>query len=520
MSRKTVARLAIVTLATLGALAGGAGPAAATEYTANPGNYREVVPTLEAGDVLTLEAGTYTRTLPITGLRGRADAWITIRGPATGAPAVFVADPGPCCNTVELVDTSYLALEHLVIDGNGVDGAFGISAKSGEVHHIRIEGCTLRGHAASQQTVAISTKVATWGWIIRGNRITEAGTGLYLGNSDGSAPFVEGVIEHNLVTGTVGYGMQIKFQTARPAALPPGPTRTLIRHNVFLKDDRPSPDGDRPNLLVGAFPTSGAGAQDRYEIYGNLLVHNPREALLQASGRVSIHDNVFVDTSGAAIVVVDHDRPLVSARIYHNTIFGAATGVRVGSAGDTAAGGVAIAGNLVFAATPIAGGERARLVADNQLGAEADAATVVTAPSRTLGVMDFYPRPGQAQGSALDPAILADDVDGHRDFNGADKGGLTFRGAYAGAGANPGWPLSADIKTLGAGPGDGDAGPDGGSGVDEPGGGCGCQGGDTPTPTLALGLVPGLVLLGLARLRRRRAGRAARTTATRSSPPV
>lgn len=477
-------------------LAAVAGPAAATEYTAGPADYRDVVPRLQPGDVLTLAPGTYTRTLPITGLVGRADAWITIRGPATGAPAIFTADPGPCCNTVELVDTSYLALEHLVIDGGGVAGAFGISAKAGVVHHIRVEGCELRGHAATQQTVAISTKVATWGWVIRGNRIRDAGTGLYLGNSDGSAPFVEGVIEHNLITGTVGYGMQIKFQTARPAELPPGPTRTLIRHNVFIKDDRPSPDGDRPNLLVGGFPASGAGADDRYEIYGNLLVHNPREALVQASGRVSIHDNILVDVAGAAIVLADHDRPLVAARVYHNTIYAAGTGVDVASAGDPAAGGVAVVGNLIFAATPIAGAGRAQ-VADNQTGAEADAVAVVAAPSRTLGAMDFYPRAGQAQGAAIDAAILADDVDARRDFNGADKGGLTFRGAYAGAGANPGWPLAEDVKVLGAGAGD----PDGGAGgADDPAGGCGCAAG--PDAGLALG-APVLVLL--TRRRRRRA---------------
>lgn len=474
-------------------VAGLGGRAAAAERTAGPDDYRAVIPTLQPGDVLTLAPGTYSRTLPITGLNGRADAWITIRGPATGAPAIFVADPGPCCNTVELTDVSYLALEHLVIDGGGVAGAFGISAKAGVVHHVRVEGCELRGHAASQQTVAISTKVATWGWVIRGNRIRDAGTGLYLGNSDGSAPFVEGVIEHNLITGTVGYGMQIKFQTGRPAELPPGPTRTIIRHNVFIKDDRPSPDGDRPNLLVGGFPTTGPGADDRYEIYGNLFVHNPREALLQASGRVSIHDNIFVDVAGAAVVLADHDLPLVSARVYHNTVFGAGTGVDVASAGDAAAGGVAVVGNLIFAATPIAGSTRAR-VADNQVGAEADAAAVVAAPSRTLGVMDFYPRPGQAQGPAIDPAILADDVDARRDFNGTDKGALTFRGAYAGSGDNPGWDLAEDVKVLAPGAGD----PDGGVTPGSDPGGCGCTGALDPGVALAA------PVLAMALRRRRR----------------
>ncbi len=470
------------------------GTAAAAERTADPTTYRDVVPTLQPGDVLTLAPGTYARTLPITGLNGTAAAWITIRGPAAGPPAIFLADPGPCCNTVELTDTSYLALEHLVIDGNGVVGAFGISAKAGLVHDIRIEGCTLRGHAGSQQTVGISTKVATWGWIIRGNRIDGAGTGLYLGNSDGSDPFVAGVIEHNLITHTVGYGMQIKFQAARPPEVPVGPHRTLIRHNVFVKDDRPSPDGDRPNLLIGGLPATGAGADDRYEIYGNLFVHNPREALLQASGRVAIHDNVFVDVVGAAIRLADHDRPLLAARVYHNTIYGAGTGVSVGSPGVAAAGGVAVVGNLVFAATPIGGAAAVTTLAGNQVGAVADAVAVVTRPALVLGQMDFYPRPGQAQGPAIDPAAIADDVDGRRDFNGADKGDLRFRGAYAGAGANPGWPLAEDIKTLGGGGGAVDGGLDGGGGSGaDPAGGCGCQG--QPADGRGAGGLVGLALV-------------------------
>ena len=51
---------------------------------------------------------------------------------------------------------------------------------------------------------------------------------------------------------------------------------------MFIKGDQPSPDGDRPNLLVDGFPDTGAGSSDLYEIYGNFFYHNPREALLQA----------------------------------------------------------------------------------------------------------------------------------------------------------------------------------------------------------------------------------------------
>src|SRR4029079_18142526 len=80
--------------------------------------------------------------------------------------------------------------------------------------------------------------------------------------------------------------------------------------------------------------------------------HNPRESLLQASGRVTIHDNIFVDTAQNALNLRDHDLPLRLAYVYNNTVYQATTGV---SFGNAAPDGDAVAGNLVFAATPING---------------------------------------------------------------------------------------------------------------------------------------------------------------------
>src|SRR5262249_10284278 len=149
-----------------------------------------------------------------------------------------------------------------------------------------------------------------------------AGTGLYLGNSDGSQPFVAGVIENNLVQDSAGYNMEIKDQNAIPPipGMPLTSTSTIIRHNVFIKDDRPSPDGDRPNVLVGALPESGPGSQNLYEIYGNYFAHNHRETLFQGSGRVSLHDNIFVDGPGnyPAVVLMKQTRALKLALVYNN----------------------------------------------------------------------------------------------------------------------------------------------------------------------------------------------------------
>lgn len=421
----------------------------AAAVDADPSTYEAVVPTLVAGDTLDLAAGVYPGNLDIVGLAGTESAPIVIQGPADGS-AVFTGNP--CCNTVEITDSRYVVVRNLTIDGQGLDGVFGVSTKGGSgntTHHITIEGCRFLGHGASQQTVAISTKSPTWGWVIRRNVIDGAGTGLYLGNSDGSQPFVDGVIENNLVMNTIGYNMQIKVQSAWPqgSGLPETATSTLVRDNVFIKNDAPSPDGDRPNVLVGGFPESGPGSENQYEIYGNLFFHNPREALLQASGRVSVHDNVFVDAVDAAVVVTNHDLPLRRAHIYNNTIYGVARGIRFGSA---ASEGDFVRANLVFAPELLTG--PAADVADNLSFSLTEAASVVASPSTTLGVMDFYPLPGQAQGAAVDLAPVAGDVDHDVDFNRAPKGAVTFRGAYAGEGDNPGWQLDATLKEVGTEP--------------------------------------------------------------------
>src|SRR5262249_9413352 len=94
-----------------------------------------------------------------------------------------------------------------------------------------------------------------------------------------------------------------------------------------------------------------------------------------------------------------------------------------------------------------------------------NAATYVTAPSTTLGSMDFYPRPGQCQGTPVDLSSFSTEVDHAVDFNGSSKGTFTFRGAYAGQGSNPGWALDAGLKGGGpSGAGGGGGGWGGGAG--------------------------------------------------------
>ncbi|MEP7246214.1 MAG: hypothetical protein ABI885_21385, partial [Gammaproteobacteria bacterium] len=179
---------------------------------ANPSNYQNLVSSLAAGDTLRLASGTYTQGLSLGGKAGTASQPIIVTGPDDQS-AIFTARD--CCNTVQLDGTSYLQVKNLTLDGGGRDGPFGVDSR-GNSHHITLENLKIVAHNGSQQTVGISTKGPAWNWVIRRNTIIGAGTGLYLGNSDGSQPFVAGIIEYNVVLDTIGYNMEIKHQLARP----------------------------------------------------------------------------------------------------------------------------------------------------------------------------------------------------------------------------------------------------------------------------------------------------------------
>jgi hypothetical protein len=223
---------------------------------ADPSNYRRMIPGLMPGDALVLVTGEYPR-LTVANLAGAPGRCITITGPAGDRPAVIFGEIGH--RTVEIIGSSYVVVSNLVIDGRGLPGADGIKALASPhsaTHHIVLDGNLIIGAGANQQTDGITTKTPTWNWVIRRNTVLSAGTALYLGDSDGTAPFIAGLIENNLVVDPIGYGMQIKHQIARPElpGIPEGAQSTIIRYNVFKKTGRPSPDGNRPNLLVGAFP--------------------------------------------------------------------------------------------------------------------------------------------------------------------------------------------------------------------------------------------------------------------------
>ncbi|MCK6551931.1 hypothetical protein L6R52_39220, partial [Myxococcota bacterium] len=430
----------------MSAIALDASVAAGAQLTASPSNYRAVLPTLRPGDTLTLSPGVYPG-LPIHALHGTEAAPIVVTGPDSGPPAIIHGRPSN--NTVSILDSSWVIIRNLEVDNQGNAGS-GVKAEghASYANGITIENLYLHNFAVNQQTVGISTKCPAWDWTIRNNRVVRAGTGIYLGSSDGTAPFVRGVIEGNVVVDPIGYGMEIKHQGPRPslAGMPTGSSRTVVRHNVFSKATNAS-TGDlaRPNLLVGHWPLSGPGQDDLYEIYGNLLYQNASdtEPLFQAEGNVAFYDNILINSfAGRGISIRPHNDVPRSIRILHNTLYVAGSGISV--TGADPAFTQLVVGNAVFSGgTAISG---VAIQRDNVRGTLTDAANELVHPSMTLGTADLYPRAGRLSGAAIDLSDFQDltDLD---DFNGTPRTGV-YRGAYEGSGTNPGWTLAVDFKTL------------------------------------------------------------------------
>lgn len=404
---------------------------------ANPSNYLSLLRTLKAGDTLVLAPGDYDDStdvpgLPIFNLNGTAAAPIVITGPESGSLPKLLGRATH--NTVRLADASYIIVRNLEIDGRNLGGA-GV-ATQGVTKNITIENLVIRGVGGDQQIVGISTNSApTSNWTVRGNTILGAGTGMYFGNSDGANPFVAGLIENNVILESIGYNIQIKHQNPRPtdAGLPTGPSKTVIRNNVFSKSTNSSTGSlARPNLLVGHFPLSGPGINDLYEIYGNFFWQNPSEALFQGEGNVAFYSNLLVNGSGPAIVIQPHYDVPKTIRVFGNTVLSSSTGIRVSGGSPTHV--QRVEANAVFAATPITATDQR----NNSMASFAQSTEHLANPLAALGVFDASPRTGRLDASDSGPIDLPDLSGVSTDFDNLPRN-WTKRGAYSSAGSAPRW---------------------------------------------------------------------------------
>lgn len=389
-----------------------AGAAGAADYRAGPNDYRAYLNRLQAGDRLLLEPGDYRRGLPVHDLSGLPGKPIVIEASNPAVPPRFVARPG--ANTVSLVNVRHVSLRHLQLDGGNIPvDAIKAEGHSRYADFITLENLHIHDHAASQQNVGISTKCPAFGWVIRGNRIERAGTGMYFGDSDGSDPFVAGLIEENRVSDTLGYNLQIKHQKIRPAEYA-GRHDTVIRYNVFSKAGAPPGPQARPNVLLGHFPLTEAGSEDRYLVHGNFFLHNPSEALFQAEGRVALYDNVFVSGSGDAIRIQPHNDVPRDMVIFSNTVLASGVGILVRQA-EGAAYRQRVIANVVSAGNPVLGGDAEHNLAMNFRPDLLDAAVTEITPRLLAG--------GRASHGL--PESLLRELASYPDWRGASRPGAS-----------------------------------------------------------------------------------------------
>ena len=330
--------------------------------------------------------------------------------------------------------------------------------------------------------------------MVRDNIIYGAGTGMYFGSSDGTAPFFDGVIEGNVVMDSTGYDMEIKHQKPWPALSLERrrPGVTIIRRNVFSKTHGGAVGHmARPNVLVGHWPPSGPGRDDTYFIYGNFFYQNPTERLFQGEGNIALYDNLFVNHAGDAVMIMHHHAAPKRIDVFNNTVVAHGLGIAVrGGDPDFVQ---RVTANAVFAAIPLMGGKAAdnithsyalagkylnnpfgtvaadainrvkhlQLQVRRQLllaqGQSPDSAPVkrIDADIRQLDrtpagadsrPLDLYPRPGQLSSVHADLSRYARLMAADMDFNGAPRTGR-YAGAYAGDGHNAGWVPRLDYIT-------------------------------------------------------------------------
>lgn len=416
-------------------------------------NYTTYLNTLIAGDTLYLTRGTYTENLTLNGRIGTSTSPIVIMGDTTLYSTVFNAQS--CCNTVSITLCAYVVIKNLKLDGLNlyVDAVKGEGTTGNWAHHITLEYLNIVNYGADQQLVGISTKCHAWNWVIRKNIIIGAGTGLYLGNSNGDKPFVNGLIENNLVLNTVGYNMEIKQQSDAVRDKFPGTNvdgKTTIRYNVFCKQNNGSTGGSaRPNVLVGAFPSTGIGSNDYYEMYGNFFYQNPNEALLQATGNMTLYENIFVnhfDPAGfrAIYVTAQNGFQPRNIKIFHNTVWAANSSGGIRLYNPNTAFQQYCHANVVFASSAVTNFTNS---VDNITDSYANASAYVLSASTSLTALNLYPQNGQLTGAATSNTLFTTYIDWDKDFNG-NTYDWTYRGAYSGCCTNNGWQLQLDTMPV------------------------------------------------------------------------
>ena len=416
----------------------------AAVYEASPADYRESLELLRPGDTLRLAAGEYRDGLVLRGIAGAPGQPIVITGPKEGEPATFFARPGH--NTVSIIDSSHLEISNVVLEGNNIPvDAVKAEGTAAFAHHITLENLTIRGHGNNQQNVGISTKCPAWNWVIRGVTITGAGTGMYLGDSNGNAPFVAGLIERNLVVDSTGYNLQIKHQVARPD-LPGMPAWTQHHDHPPQRIREAEPATSRKlrgrACWSGIFRAKAAAPRTttRSMAISSIRIATRRCSRAKATSRcMRTSSSTTLPTASRIQPHNDVPRRIVIA---YNTVVARGAGIAMTLQEGGPRYPREVSANAVFAQLPIAAAGAFR----NLAAPLEDAALYLTSPFASPPGLDLHPKANWTNTVSGPAPPRKPWPDWGRDFDGRPRTAATV-GAYGGS-ARAGWNLDVAPKRI------------------------------------------------------------------------
>ena len=277
--------------------------AMAADCMANDGSeLTSCVAQLEAGDTLTLAAGTFEiDSVSFSGLAGTEQQPILVTGTrgSNGELLSHIIGQSSGSNVIVVNASSYLTFADLEISfvggssGNSVDL---FKFQSGASHHITIDGCELHdcGNVAiSSQTDELSDVVLRNSWIH-----DIGGSCIYWGYYEDDNPQKKVhhcTIERNLLqrcpasaSSTTHYGIQLKS----------GNHDNIIQDNVLVDVSGTT----RAGIIVyhSAPKPVGSPLAGSNIIRGNLMIRSRNEGINAAAGAI-IDNNIVIDSAGPAI---------------------------------------------------------------------------------------------------------------------------------------------------------------------------------------------------------------------------
>ncbi len=441
---------------------------------------------LQAGDTVTVHAGTYTTPgfyqVTWTGTQAQP---IVIQA-APGDHVTIMGDPS---QNVININGSYFTLDGFEITG----GSHGLRLMA--VDHATLSNLTL--HGLGDVGISCNFEPDNCDSVtIRHNEIFDTGhagtgEGMYLGCNDAACLFTNSIVEDNYVHdlgGMQGDGIEIKT----------GAYGNVVRDNVIVRSQYPG---------ITMYGFAGSGAPNIVE--RNLVWHTTLDNGIQVVGQIIVRNNIVIDAAANGIQskpsqnFTPHD-----VTIINNTIVSAAAVCLKTNNWSTETNQI-VANNAIYcdggAAVDINGGAAPGAIFAANIGlgtsdapAGFAAGTTVAADLGDPTTGKVYPPLGSPLIDAGDPAHAAID-----DFNGTPRDSKPDVGAYEHTTpTNPGWIVGEGFKTpppLMGGDG-GTTGGDDAGGSSHPGhSGCGCQTND-PGSLAALAAV----LAGYLRRPRRR----------------